>query len=99
MAKREDVSENYVVLNGVPSHLGHCKVPVGFYILLQVNQSQGYRPILDWRWIWIEWEYLQFYGVEPVQRYGGLRIGVEVLVELLQDGVDLERALWGRKKG
>lgn len=93
------MSKNYVVLSGVPIHLRHCKVPVGFYILLQVYQSQGYHPILYWRWIRIEWEYLQFYGVESVQRDGGLRIGVEVLVELLQDGVDLERAFWGREKG
>jgi len=81
-----------------PAHLCHCQVPVLLHDIVKVDQSHGYHPIFDWRWIWVEREYLQLYRAEVVYWDGRLRIGVQVFVELLQDGMYLEGSFWGRQE-
>ena len=80
------------------AHLRHGQIPVLPDDVFKVDKSHGYHPIFDWRWIWVEWEYFQLYGVKIVYWDRRLRIGVQILVELLQDGMDFERCFWGRQE-
>jgi hypothetical protein len=67
-------------------------------MLLKFDESHGNHPIFDRRRIWVEREYLQLYRVEVVYLDRRLGVGVQIFVELLQDGMYFEGCFWRRQK-
>ena len=62
--------------------------------VVKPDEGYGNHPIFDWRWIRVEGENLQLYGVELVYLNRRLGVGVQVFIKLLQDSVYFEGCLW-----
>jgi hypothetical protein len=80
------------------TYLCHRQIPVLPYDVFKVDESHWHHPIFDWRWVWVEGEYLQLYRVEIVYWDRRLGVGVQIFVQLLQDGMDFEGCLWRRQE-
>jgi hypothetical protein len=80
------------------AHLCHGQIPVLLHNVVKPDKSHGNHPIFDRRRIRVEREYLQLYRVEVVYWDRRLGVGVQIFVELLQDGMYFEGCLWRRQK-
>ncbi len=60
--------------------LDHSQIPVFFYLLREIYQSDWDHPVSDSRRIWIEREDFQLNGVELVNWDGRFGIRIEILV-------------------
>ena len=60
--------------------LDHSQIPVFFYLLREIYQSDWDHPVSDGRRIWIEREDLQLNGVERINWDGCFGIRIEILV-------------------
>jgi hypothetical protein len=80
------------------TYLCHRQIPVLPYDVFKVDESHWHHPIFDWRWVWVEGEYLQLYRVEIVYWDRRLGVGVQIFVQLLQDGMDFEGCLRRRQE-
>ena len=77
-------------------HLRHSQIPIRLDSSSQINQSQRHLPVIDRRWVWIEREDFEVNRIELVDLDGRLRVGVKVLVKLLQNSVYRCRAIRSR---
>src|SRR6266481_1219558 len=85
--------------DGLIADLHHRQIPVRFYSLHDIYQSERNCPVIHFWRIRIEGKELQLDRIELIDGDRGFMVRVEIFIQLFEDGAYLKRRFWVGEKG